>query len=238
MSCVIKNLTKIYRSDGAENIIFADFSLKFATDEITVILGKSGCGKTTLLRLLAGLEDYQEGKIDFFNHDGAKITPKIGMVFQEPRLLPWRDVLGNVLLHQEKPDEAAGLKRLKQVGLEEYAHAYPEELSGGMAARVAIARALSYEADILLMDEPFAALDYFTRAELEKETIRLSREQNLGIVFITHDLDEALLLAKKIVILKKGEPAVEFRVNEAYPRDLTGEEMINLKKKMLDILEK
>ena len=238
MSCEIKNLTKIYPLEGGENVIFADFSLEFQTDEITVFLGKSGCGKTTLLRMLAGLEKAEAGSIDFFDESGAKIYPKIGMVFQEPRLLPWRDVLGNVLIHQEKQDESLGLKWLEQVGLKNYAHTYPDELSGGMAARVAIARALSYEPELLLMDEPFAALDYFTRAELEKETIRLSHEQNLGVVFITHDLDEALLMAKKIVVLKKGENAEEFRLDEAYPRDLTTEKMLNLKKKLLNILEK
>ena len=153
-------------------------------------------------------------------------------------MLPWRDVLGNVLIHQEKQEESLGLKWLAQVGLADYAHTYPDELSGGMSARVAIARALSYEPELLLMDEPFAALDYFTRAELEKETIRLSREQNLGVVFITHDLDEALLMAKKIVVLKKGEKAEEFQIDEDYPRDLTAEKMITLKKALLNILEK
>ena len=202
------------------------------------IVGYNGCGKTTLLRLLADLEDMDAGEIDCFDEKGTKIYPKIGMVFQEPRLLPWRDVLGNVLIHQEKQEESLGLKWLAQVGLADYAHTYPDELSGGMSARVAIARALSYEPELLLMDEPFAALDYFTRAELEKETIRLSREQNLGVVFITHDLDEALLMAKKIVVLKKGEKAEEFQIDEDYPRDLTAEKMITLKKALLNILEK
>ena len=238
MSCVIKNLTKIYPFESGENVIFDNFSLEFQTDEITVFLGKSGCGKTTFLRLLADLEDMDAGEIDFFDEKGAKIYPKIGMVFQEPRLLPWRDVLGNVLIHQEKQEESLGLKWLAQVGLADYAHTYPDELSGGMSARVAIARALSYEPELLLMDEPFAALDYFTRAELEKETIRLSREQNLGVVFITHDLDEALLMAKKIVVLKKGENAEEFQIDEDYHRDLTAEKMITLKKALLNILEK
>ena len=122
MSCVIKNLTKIYPFESGENIIFDNFSLEFQTDEITVFLGKSGCGKTTLLRLLADLEDMDAGEIDFFDEKGAKIYPKIGMVFQEPRLLPWRDVLGNVLIHQEKQEESLGLKWLAQVGLADYAH--------------------------------------------------------------------------------------------------------------------
>lgn len=238
MSCEIRGLRKVYPLDDGENVIFDNFSLNFSTEEITVFLGKSGCGKTTLLRLLAKLESADSGEIKFFAADGTPNAPKIGMVFQEARLLPWRDVLGNVLIHQDTPDEAEGLKWLKQVGLAEYAHTFPTELSGGMAARVAIARALSYEPEILLMDEPFAALDYFTRAELERETIRLANEQKLGIVFITHDLDEAILLAKKIVVLKKGEPAEEFVLTDSYPRDLTTEKLINLKKELLRILER
>ena len=235
--CKISNLKKVYPLEKGENVIFDDFSLEISLEEITVFLGKSGCGKTTLIRLMADLEKSDAGKIEFFDEKGEKYQPKLGMVFQEARLLPWKSVLDNVLIHQEKKEPQKAIELLQKIGLGDFINAYPADLSGGMAARVAIARALSYEPSLLIMDEPFAALDYFTRLNMEEEVIKLVQEKKIGIVFITHDLDEALLLAKKIVVLKKGEKAQEFELKQAYPRDLFSPDLKELKEELLKMLE-
>ena len=226
--CRLQHVTKEYPLQKGVQRIFSDLTLDLPLEGITVLVGKSGCGKTTLLRLIAGLEQPEHGKISFI-HNQEIIQPKIGMVFQESRLLPWFNVAENIMISKNKWSDADALPFLELVGLDaRHLHSKPDALSGGMAHRIAIARALAYAPDLLLMDEPFAALDYFTRMTLQQTVT--------AVIFVTHNVDEALLLAKQILVLKKGETPVAFSVEEAYPRQLELPALVQRKKAILDLL--
>lgn len=232
---LIENISKSYiQKDGTSKEVLKNITMEISENEITVIVGKSGCGKTTFLRILAGLEEITEGKIRCISKDKNEKNAKIGMVFQEPRLMPWLDVEKNIKIH-EKDEKIDADKILSLVSLQNVKNLYPNELSGGMASRVAIARAIAYNPDILLMDEPFAALDYFTRAQLQNEIIKIHKKIGTGIIFVTHNIDEAVLIGKKIVVFNDGRYE-EFKINKDYPRDIGDTELINLKKEILNKL--
>ncbi|WP_294663570.1 ATP-binding cassette domain-containing protein [uncultured Fusobacterium sp.] len=225
----VLNLKKIFEISENEKIIFENMNLEIDNNKITVVLGKSGCGKTTLLRMIAGLEEITYGSIDFYNKSGEKVKAKIGMVFQESRLMPWLTVKENIEIHGNKIDTD---KYLKMISLEEFKDAYPLQLSGGMAQRVAIARALSYQPDTLLMDEPFSALDYFTREQLQREIIKVYEKTETGIIFVTHNIDEALMLGHRIIVINEGK-IYSYDIAKKFPRDIADMELINLKKEIL-----
>lgn len=230
---IIKDVSKSFfqKEDNSHKEILKNINLEISSKEITIILGKSGCGKTTFLRILAGLEDVNSGSIKFVNTHGAEKIAKIGMVFQEPRLMPWLNVEENIKIHEEEHKiDVSNI--LSLVSLNDIKKLYPSELSGGMASRVAIGRAIAYDPDILLMDEPFASLDYFTRMQLQKEIIKIHNETKKGIVFVTHNIDEALLLGEKIIVFNDGVYS-EFNINQSYPRDLNNSDIIFLKKQIL-----
>ena len=234
--CRLQHVTKEYPLQKGVQRIFSDLTLDLPLEGITVLVGKSGCGKTTLLRLIAGLEQPEHGKISFI-HNQEIIQPKIGMVVQESRLLPWFNVAENIMISKNKWSDADALPFLELVGLDaRHLHSKPNALSGGMAHRVAIARALAYAPDLLLMDEPFAALDYFTRMTLQQTVIEIQQQTNTAVIFVTHNVDEALLLAKQILVLKRGETPVAFSVEEAYPRQLELPALVQRKKAILDLL--
>ncbi len=223
---IIENVSKSFSQKILKNI-----SLEISGEDITVVVGKSGCGKTTFLRMLAGLENISEGSIKFLDSLGKEKKAKIGMVFQEPRLMPWLTVEKNIKIY-EKEERVDVDKVLSLVSLKDVKKFYPNELSGGMASRIAIARAIGYNPDILLMDEPFAALDYFTRNQLQNEIIKIHKETKTGIVFVTHNIDEALLIGGKIIIFNRGK-CEEIKIEKNYPRDMGDIELINLKKDIL-----
>jgi NitT/TauT family transport system ATP-binding protein len=184
----------------------ADTSLAVQPNQFVCIVGPSGCGKSTLLRMIAGLETASSGQILI---DGVPVlSPRrdIGLVFQSPVMLPWRTILKNVLVPAEvmKSDPAASLKRahdlLKLVGLEGFGDRYPDELSGGMRQRAAIARALMHDPKILLMDEPFGALDALTREAMNLELLRIWQSSMKTVVLVTHSIEEALLLSDKVAV--------------------------------------
>jgi sulfonate transport system ATP-binding protein len=182
------------------------FSAEIAPGEIVAIIGGSGCGKSTLLRMIAGLDQASGGEIRL---DGTVIRaphPRIGLVFQEPRLLPWLSVADNVgfgLADLPAPQRDAKVEAaLRRVGLAEKASAWPRELSGGQAQRVAIARALVPRPEVLLLDEPFSALDAFTRADLQDHLLALWEETRPTLVLVTHDVDEAVALADRVLVMR------------------------------------
>lgn len=229
---VIKNLYKKFYIEDDEHIVFSDISLEIHGDKITVILGESGCGKTTLLRILSNLDTADSGEVVYIEND-KKITPKVGVVFQESRLMPWLTVKENISFHSKGMDEETLNKYLSMMNLQKFKNSYPNELSGGMANRVSIARALSYDPDILLMDEPFAALDYFTRRKMQKEVIDIHKSTKKGVIFVTHNIDEALTIADKILVIKQDKTIKEFVIEDDYNRDLGDSYYIDLKKVIL-----
>lgn len=226
------NVNKQFLIRGKSIKVFNNLTFSIYSGEITVILGKSGCGKTTMLRLLGNLDQPTSGTIEFYK-ENKRIRPKIGMVFQESRLFPWFNVRENMTFFLKRKSRYLEEKYLKLMKLDDFGDAYPSQLSGGMAHRVAIGRALAFEPNILLMDEPFASLDFSTRSYMQKEIIRIYGETKKGIVFVTHNIDEAILIGHKIIILDNGKIANEYTINDIYPRDLSSPNMISLKNNIL-----
>lgn len=229
----ICDLYKRYQVSDRIIEVLNGLNLQVDDHEITVILGRSGCGKTTLLRLVAGLEDADSGMIDGCG--------KTGIMFQEPRLMPWLNVTDNILFGLPKKERAMRMEnpKLQQLieltGLHGFERAFPSQLSGGMQQRTALARALAYEPEYLLMDEPFAALDHFTKKQMQEELLNIQQKEKKGILFVTHSIDEALTLAKKIVILEHGRCKKEYVLNEEpYPRNLLDDAMVQLKKEIIE----
>jgi len=203
-------------------VALSGIDLAVAEGDFVVLLGPSGCGKSTLLRLIAGLEQPSEGSVDW---TGGRPPPgSIGFVFQEATLMPWETALRNVSLPLRLRGAADAAPRarkmLAQVGLEEFAGAAPRTLSGGMRMRVSIARALVSEPQLLLMDEPFAALDEFTRHRLQDELLQLTRSRGCTVIFVTHSLYEAAYLASRIVLMtpRPGRIAAEFAGQPGHDR--------------------
>ncbi|HEX8865916.1 MAG TPA: ABC transporter ATP-binding protein [Lentzea sp.] len=185
--------------------------LEIAPGELVALLGRSGCGKSTLLRILAGLDTEFDGT--------ATVPGTVSVAFQQPRLLPWRKVWRNISLGLHRPDgRAVALKALEEVRLPDHADAWPLTLSGGEAQRVSLARALVREPDVLLLDEPFGALDALTRLAMHHLVEDLWAEHRPAVLLVTHDVDEALLLADRVLVLDEGRIVAEHHVDLPRPR--------------------
>lgn len=232
---ILKEISKTYEVNGQAYKVLDNISLNISSEDITVVLGASGCGKTTLLRIIANLEEKTSGNI-YFIKDGAEGKAKVGLVFQESRLMPWLTVSENIGFHKKATEKQIQFY-LSMMRLWEFKNSYPNELSGGMAQRVSIARALSFEPDFLLMDEPFSALDYFTRLEMQKEVIKIHKDTNKGVIFVTHDINEAISIATRIIVFTKDKRLKEFIVNKNDDSDIDSEYKFTLKKQILDILK-
>jgi NitT/TauT family transport system ATP-binding protein len=192
--------------------------------EFHCLVGRSGCGKTTVLKLAAGLLHPTEGRIALHGTDVLAPGPELGFVFQSPTLLEWHKVLDNVLLpvslqHRPTPSEVEKAQQLlAQLGLAAHAGHYPRQLSGGQQSRVALARALILEPSLLLMDEPFAALDAITREELQDDLLQMCRSRGTTVLFVTHDIGEAVYLADRIAVMHRGSIVRDIRVDIPKPR--------------------
>jgi len=198
------------------------FDLDVSTGEFVSLLGSSGCGKSTALRIIAGLSAASEGTVEWPNGAG-----QIGFVFQEPTLMPWANAAANVglplkLTHADQAQSrAAALQALKRVGLADFADAFPRELSGGMKMRASIARALVTEPQLLLMDEPFAALDEINRFKLNNDLLALWQELQRTVIFVTHSVFESVYLSQRIVVMtpRPGRVFTEITIDAPYPRN-------------------
>jgi len=218
----LRGVRKTYR----DFLAVSDATFDVAAGELVALVGPSGCGKTTLLKILAGLHEHDEGRVSIGdgNFDPAR---DVGMVFQQPLLLKWRRVLENVLLPAEilglpmaaARERARGL--LHMVGLGGFAEKYPYELSGGMQQRAAIARALVHDPKLVLMDEPFGALDALTRDRMNLELLRIWRESRKTILFVTHGITEAVFLGTRVIVLTAGPARMAANIEVSLPQPRT-----------------
>ena len=238
----LTQLSKQYQVAGQALEAVDNVTTTIEPGSFTVIVGRSGCGKTTLLRLLSGLEQKSAGSIEWLGggSDGAAV--KVGVVFQEPRLMPWLTVYENMAFALDKQPDRALVDRqvtgtLEQLGLAGFRDAYPSQLSGGMAQRVSLGRTLCYDPDLILMDEPFGALDYFTRKKLQRELVDLFLRQHKTIVFVTHDVTEAVFLGQKVLVMEAGQIVREVPINTPYPRQATDPSLLARQQEILAALE-
>lgn len=241
---VIRDVCKVF-NEGKENEVVAleDIQLEVFPGELVSLVGPSGCGKSTLLRLVAGLEKPTAGELTL---DGRRIEGphyERGLVFQDHSLFPWLNVRGNI---------ASGLKArkvydknnndvdeyIKLVGLEGFEKSYPHQLSGGMAQRASLARSFINHPKVLLLDEPFGALDAFTRMQMQDELLRIWKERNTTMLLVTHDVDEAIFLSDRVVIMtpRPGRIGDIIEIKLSRPRSRNNDEILRLRGRLLEIL--
>ncbi|GIV21142.1 MAG: ABC transporter ATP-binding protein [Armatimonadota bacterium] len=242
----VNALRKEYRSHHSCLVAVQDATFSIRRGEVVCLLGPSGCGKSSLLLTVAGLQPADGGQILLNGQPLSQPHPQIGVVFQEPCLLPWRTVWANValglqLLPQPLTKTAMAQRvhhALVLVGLEQFAHHYPHQLSGGMAQRVALARALVRQPLLLLMDEPFAALDAPTRQHLRCLLLQIVHQLGTAVLMVTHDIDEALFLADRVLLMgaRPGRIEAEWRVALPHPRQYRDSQMLHLHATILDRL--
>jgi NitT/TauT family transport system ATP-binding protein len=229
----VQNLRKVFGANGSTQVVFEHVSLEIHRREFICVVGPSGCGKSTLIRIVAGLDESSGGEVLL---DGKAVNgpgPDRGMVFQGYTLFPWLTVKRNVMFGlkmQGKADstaEAEAREWLEMVGLAKFENLYPHELSGGMKQRVAIARALANNPRILIMDEPFAALDAQTRCQMQAYLLQIWKKVDATILFITHDLDEAAYLADRIVVMGSNPGRVVEFIENPVPRPRHSDQFIS-----------
>ncbi|HEY5575771.1 MAG TPA: ABC transporter ATP-binding protein [Clostridiaceae bacterium] len=230
----IRKLTKTYEIKRKKFEALKGIDLDIEEGSFVTVVGKSGCGKTTLLRILCGLEDKTSGDLGL---DPSKVS----IVFQEPRLMPWltvRQNMGFPLISASDRLEAEMTvdKCLDMLGLQGFRDAYPSQISGGMAQRVALGRTLCYDPKLILMDEPLGALDAFNRRKLQNDLVDIFLRYRKTIVFVTHDVEEAIYLGQKIVVMDEGKVLKELPVEMPYPRDAKSREFIGLREDILSLI--
>jgi ABC-type nitrate/sulfonate/bicarbonate transport system ATPase subunit len=238
----VRDLSKSFALNGQRLNVLRDLQLDVHGGEPLAIVGPSGCGKTTLLRILAGLEQPDGGQVLIDGKPVKGVGTERAIIFQEPRLLPWLTVLGNVAFGLQvrglPPAEAEKRARhyIRLVGLTEFEAAFPRQLSGGMAQRVGIARALTVQPEILLLDEPLGALDAMTKLTMQEELGRIWREEKVTMILVTHDLEEAIYLADRVLVLPidKGTRPRVIDVDLLRPRDRSEPQFVEMRKRLMD----
>jgi NitT/TauT family transport system ATP-binding protein len=247
MSIQLHGVSKVFvdATSGAEMVALRDIDLAIADNEFCALLGPSGCGKTTILNLIAGFDMPTSGSLLV---DGARVEapgPERGVIFQSLSLFPWLSTMDNVLFGPRvrgadlRPQREKARDLIRLVGLEGFENHRPHELSGGMQQRVAIARVLMNEPRVLLADEPFAALDEYTRRAMQEEFSRIWQRTRATVVFVTHNIEEAIYLADRIVVMgrKPGHIKTILTVNEPRPRSRTSDAVMNLTRQALDLIQ-
>lgn len=233
---LLKGLCKEYQLRQQRVQALVDVGLAVEEGSFVTIVGKSGCGKTTLLRIIAGLESRSSGEIILTPSDA-----RIGMVFQEPRLMPWLMVEQNMALampsggNHKKTRETVE-HYLEILGLTPFRHAYPAQISGGMAQRVALGRALCFNSDIILMDEPLGALDAFTRRNLQQELLHIFQEHKKTVLFVTHDVDEALIMGQRVLVMDRGRIIQDYPIPFLSSRTVGSEAFFRLRENLLQAI--
>ncbi|MBA7614861.1 Nitrate import ATP-binding protein NrtD [subsurface metagenome] len=238
-------LRKVFGGGGNKVVAINELNLEVRENEFTVIVGPSGCGKSTFLYLVAGFEKPSEGQILLDGRAIGEPGPDRGFVFQEFALFPWRTVLGNITFGLEIQGISKGRAKkiardyINMVGLEGFENAYPYSLSGGMKQRVGLARALAYEPEVLLMDEPFGALDAQTRKLMQEELTRIWEKAKKTVIFVTHSVIEAVYLGDRIYVMtaRPGEIKGIIDVDLPRPRDSRGEGFLKKRDEVLELLE-
>lgn len=237
----IEGVNRIYKDEESEVTALSDINLEVRKGEFISIIGASGCGKTTLLRLIAGLDKPQSGELTLGGEKIVKADPKRGYVFQQGGLFNWLTVEQNIASglkarHVYKEKKALIPEYIEMVGLAGFENSYPHQISGGMAQRVAIARALINEPELLLLDEPMGALDNFTRAALQDKILEIRANTGATMILVTHDIDEALYLSDRIVIMtpRPGRISEVIDVNLYHPRQRNASDYTRLRNKLLE----
>lgn len=234
----VKHVHKSFSQGNAQQQVLNDLSFGLKKGEVVTLLGESGCGKSTLLHIVGGFLQADEGEVFIAGERVKKPSRSCITLFQQHNLLPWRSVLDNVLLGltgTKAENKEKALSVLQFVGLGQYVDRYPHELSGGMQQRVAIARAFALEPSVILMDEPFAALDTFNRYHLQDELVRLQAQKDVSILLVTHDIDEAIYVSDRIIVLSAnpGEIYDIVDISLSKPRDRSSEQFNFYRKKIL-----
>lgn len=238
----VRNVSKSFKNKDKLSPVLEDVTFSVAEGEIVTLLGQSGCGKSTLLHIVGGFLEPDSGFVLLEGEQVKRPTKQCMMLFQQQNLLPWRTVFKNVLLGLEKENmplhekHEKVLEAIKFVGLEEHTEQFPHQLSGGMQQRVAIARAFAAEPKIILMDEPFAALDTFNRYRLQDELIKMQTKKGTTIILVTHDIDEAVYLSDRVLIMeaRPGKIFKEIHIHMSKPRDRTGDDYNYFRKKIFE----
>ena len=237
----VRDLSKSFALNGQRLNVLRKLHLDIRSGEALAVVGPSGCGKTTLLRILAGLERPDAGEVLVDGHSVQGVGTERAIIFQEPRLLPWLTVLGNVAFGLQvrgtSRDKAEARARhfIRLVGLAAFEAAFPRQLSGGMAQRVGIARALTVQPEILLLDEPLGALDAMTKLTMQEELARIWRDEKVTMVLVTHDLEEAIFLAVRVLVLPtdKGSAPRLIDITLPRPRDRSEGGFVAMRKRLM-----
>lgn len=237
----VSNLDKSYIVDNKQMRILDNVNFSAKKGEFVSIIGHSGCGKSTLLKIIAGLVGYNVGSVVLNGSEIKEVVQNgtdVGMVFQDHRLLPWLTVKENIKFGlygiSKEEEEKLVMDHIELVGLKGFENAYPKQLSGGMAQRAAIARALVHRPKVLLLDEPFGALDALTRLQMQKEILKIWQKEKTTMLLVTHDIDEAIYLSDKILIMssRPSEVKIELDIELERPRDRNSNEFSEIRKKI------